>query len=165
MNIRAICDRANQLAHCVGGEVAAILVRITIGQAFIQAGLGKLQNHDRTAMFFQSLGIPLPGLQAWFIGGVEMLGGVALLIGLGVRPAATLLLSTMVVAILTAHRGEFADAIAINPDKGLTEVVPWMYGLLLLGLLAHGGGRLALDRLLCRKACGDKPPAGEPAKT
>jgi len=31
-------------------------------------------------------------------------------------------------------------------------VVPWMFALILLPLLAYGGGRIALDRLLCRPA-------------
>ena len=140
----------------IAADATALLIRLTIGQAFMLTGLGKLRNHERTADFFSSLGIPAPGLQAWFIGGLELVGGGLLLLGLVTRPIATLLLGTMAVAILTADREDFLGALALSPEKGLTDVVPWMYGLLLLALLAHGAGRLSLDRLIFAKK---QPPA------
>lgn len=132
-------------------DAAALLARITIGQAFALAGLGKLRDLDRTGQFFASLGIPAPGFHAAAIGGLELVGGCVLVLGLATRPAAFLLLGTMAVAILTAHRGEFTAALAIAPEAGLTDLVPWMFAIVLLPLLAHGGGRLAIDRLLCRR--------------
>ena len=140
----------------VAADATALLIRLTIGQAFLLTGLGKLRNHERTADFFASLGIPAPGLQAWFIGGLEMVGGGLLLLGLVTRPIATLLLGTMAVAILTADREDFLGALALSPEKGLTDVVPWIYGLLLLALIAHGAGRVSLDRLIFAKK---QPPA------
>ena len=65
----------------VAADASALLIRLTIGQAFLLTGLGKLRNHERTADFFASLGIPAAGLQAWFIGGLEMIGGGLLLLG------------------------------------------------------------------------------------
>ncbi|MBN8526008.1 MAG: DoxX family protein [Planctomycetes bacterium] len=147
--IRSLLVRAQPWA----ADAAALLARLTIGQAFALAGLGKLRNLDRTGEFFASLGIPAPGVHAVAIGGLELVGGCVLVLGLATRPAAFLLLGTMAVAILTAHRGEFAGALAIAPDTGLTDVVPWMFAIILLPLLAHGGGRLAIDRLLCRHPC------------
>ncbi len=133
---------------CIAGEAGLLLSRLTIGQAFLLTGLGKLRNLDATTGFFASLGIPAPGLHAAAIGGLELVGGGLLIIGLAVRPTAFLLLATMAVAILTAHRGEFTAALALSPESGLTDLVPWMFGLVLLPLLAHGGGRLAIDRLI-----------------
>jgi uncharacterized membrane protein YphA (DoxX/SURF4 family) len=137
-------------AAALAGDAAALLARITIGQAFALAGLGKLRNHEGTAQFFTSLHIPAPGFHAYAIGGLELVGGCLLILGLGVRPTAFLLLGTMAVAILAADREAFAAALAISPDKGLTDLVPWMFAIILLPLLAHGGGRAALDRLVCR---------------
>lgn len=142
----------------IAADIGALLVRISIGQAFILTGLGKLQNHERTAGFFESLGIPLPGAHAWFIGGLELVGGGLLILGLVTRPTAFLLLCTMAVAILTAHRSEFLDALAWSPENGLTDLAPWMYGLLLLVLLGYGAGRLSLDQLIWKK----KPAPGKP---
>ena len=145
-------------AYRIAADIGALLVRITIGQAFLLTGLGKLQNHERTAGFFESLGIPLPGAHAWFIGGLEMIGGGLLIIGLVTRPVSFLLLCTMAVAILTADRADFLGALAWSPEKGLTDVTPWMFGLFLLMLIAHGAGRLSLDRLIWKK----KPAPGKP---
>lgn len=163
MNIPAIAQTATRIASTVGGEAFAILARLTIGQAFMQTGWGKLQNHERTAGFFAGLGIPAPGLHAYAIGALELVGGALLIIGLATRPVATLLLGTMAVAILTAHRGEFGDALALNPEKGLTEVVPWMFGLILLALLAHGAGRVSLDRVVWSRCCAKPAAEAKPA--
>lgn len=146
-----IPERLRRLAAPVpalAGEAGLILSRLTIGQAFLLTGLGKLRNLESTTAFFGSLGIPAPGLHAAAIGGLELVGGGLLIIGLAVRPTAFLLIATMVVAIATAHRGDLAAAIAIAPDPGLTGLVPWMFALVLLPLLAQGGGRLSIDRLV-----------------
>ena len=147
-------------AAAIAGDVAGLLARITVGQAFALTGLGKLQNHEGTTQFFASLHIPAPGLHAYAIGGLELLGGCLLILGLGVRPTAFLLLGIMAVAILTADRETFLAALAISPDKGLTDVVPWMFGIVLLPLLAHGGGRVALDPLVQRMR--GKSPSPQP---
>ena len=154
-----IPDRIRALgapAAALAGDLAALLARLTIGQAFALTGLGKLKNHEGTTQFFTSLHIPAPGLHAYAIGGLELVGGCLLILGLGVRPSAFLLLGTMAVAILTADSEAFSAALTISPDKGLTDVVPWMFAIVLLPLLAHGGGRVALDPLV-RRMCGKSP--------
>ncbi len=140
-------------------DLTSLAIRLTIGQAFMQTGWGKLHNLDNVTKFFASLGIPAPQLQAAFVGGLELVGGALLIVGLVVRPIAVLLLGTMAVAILTADRDGFLAALAINPEKNLTDVVPWMFGLLLLALLTWGPGRLSLDALLWN---GKKPAPGKP---
>lgn len=148
MNVRALAARAGGLATCTAAGAAALLVRVTLGQAFMLTGLGKLRNLERTTGFFDSLGIPLPGVHAVGIGCLELVGGALLIVGFVVRPVAALLLATMAVAILTADRAGFTAALATAPETGLTDVVPWMYALLLLGLLGHGAGRISIDRLV-----------------
>lgn len=148
MTITSILATAWTRTQPVLADASALAIRITIGQTFVLTGLGKLRNLGQTTEFFAGLGIPAPGLHAVGIGTLEMVGGGMLIIGLGVRPFAALLLATMAVAIATADRGSFIAALALAPDKGLTDVVPWMFGILLLALLAHGGGRVALDRVV-----------------
>lgn len=143
------------IAHRIPGiaaEVGAVLARMSIGQAFMLTGWGKLHNIEGTTKFFESLGIPAPGFHAMGIGALELIGGALLIVGFGVRTVSALLLSTMTVAIMTAHRSEFFDALTWAPDKGLTDITPWMYGLVLLALLAHGGGWLSIDQWCgCKK--------------
>jgi putative oxidoreductase len=145
------------VAAAVTADVAAVLSRITIGHAFALTGMGKLLNHDATQQFFTSLGIPAPGLHAYGIGGLELVGGCLLIMGLGVRPIAFLLMGTMAVALITADSEAFRAALALNPEKGLSDVVPWMFGIVLIPLLAHGGGRASLDHLLWRWFAGRGP--------
>src|SRR5690606_29752558 len=59
-------------------------------------------NLERTINFFGSLGIPAPEIQAPFVAGVELVGGLLVLIGLFSRLASLPLILVMVVAIVTA---------------------------------------------------------------
>ena len=81
-----------------------LLTRLLMGQAFYQTGSGKLAHMERVVDFFTSLGIPFPELNAAFVARVEFYGGIALILGLLTRLAAAGLLSTMVVALMTADR-------------------------------------------------------------
>lgn len=151
MNIPPFIKSTAARIPCIAAEVGALLARLSIGQAFMLTGWGKLHNLERTGQFFESLGIPAPGAHALGIGVLELVGGALLILGLGVRPVSALLLATMTVAIMTAHHSEFIDALAVSPDKGVTDITPWMYGLVLLALLAHGAGSLSIDRWCCGK--------------
>ena len=133
-------------------QVAApLLARLVFGYGFLQAGLGKWQNFDRTTTFFESLGIPLPSANAALVATVELVGGACLMIGLGTRIASLLLSATMVVAILTAERDAFLGALSGKGQEGLTDVVPFVYLMFLLLLVAFGAGDLSVDRFLGRQ--------------
>src|SRR5271154_3742556 len=67
--------------------VILLVFRLTWGWQSFQTGQGKFTNHAKVAEFFASLGIPLPDLNAWFVGGVECFGGLFILVGLASRPA------------------------------------------------------------------------------
>lgn len=135
-------------AAALAAPFAPLLARLVFGQAFAQTGYGKLTNFAATTSFFQELGIPAPAANAAIVGTVELLGGICLLLGLGTRLASFLLLGTMVVAILTAHRGEFVDALLWQGDKNLSGVLPVPFLVALVWLIGQGPGRLALDHVL-----------------
>ena len=59
---------------------------------------------ERTVGFFTDLGIPFPAANAAFIARLEFYGGMLLIVGLGTRIVASLLGSTMVVALMTADK-------------------------------------------------------------
>jgi uncharacterized membrane protein YphA (DoxX/SURF4 family) len=73
-----------------------------------------------------------------------------LIAGLLTRVVALLLGSTMVVALMTADKADFMAALFNTGDKGLTDVVPFVYLLFLLWLVIAGPGALSLDALLKR---------------
>lgn len=127
-----------------------LLVRLVIGEAFFQAGQGKWAHLERTTSFFEGLGIPFPGANAAFIASLELLGGVALILGLGTRVFSALLLSTMVVALLTAERAGFLSALLHQGDQGLTDITAFVYLVFLSLLVTQGPGALSLDHLLAK---------------
>lgn len=104
--------------------VGLLALRLFLGPIFILAGLNKLGSIDDVAAWFGNpdwgLGLPLPHLLAWIAALTEFLGGIALVLGLGVRLAALPLLVTMAVAAVSAHWQYGWHAL---PEQTLT--MPW----------------------------------------
>lgn len=129
-------------------DPALLFVRVTWGWLFAATGFGKLGNLDATAQFFASLGLPLPAVNALFVGVLEGVGGVLLLAGIGGRAVAALLLGNMAVAYLTAHRDAFGGL------RDFTAAAPYPFLLAALLVAAFGPGRWSLDALLRRRPVG-----------
>lgn len=87
-------------------------IRIAVGLVFLMHGGQKLFVFGvaGTADIMMKLGIPLPTIAAVVVITVELLGGLAILLGVFARTAGALLAFEMVVAILVAriHGGFFA---------------------------------------------------------
>jgi putative oxidoreductase len=150
--------RSGLRAATAAAFLPPLLTRLVLGQAYFFTGRGKLANFENTVSFFTDLGIPLPAANAAFVARLEYYGGMLLIAGLLTRVVALLLSSTMVVALLTADRALFLEALAGSGEAGLTDVTPFVYLLLLLWLVVYGPGRLSLDRLLARwMRAEDKP--------
>lgn len=92
-----------------------------------------------------SLGLTPGYLMALLAGSAEFFGGLALLFGLLVRPAAALAFA-MVIAIFSAH---FSEGLFLANGG-------YEFGLALLAasvsLLISGGGRLSVDAALAERA-------------
>jgi putative oxidoreductase len=138
--------------------LAPLATRLVMGQAFFLTGRGKLENFPRTVEFFTSLGIPMPELNAAFVSRLEFYGGMLLIVGLATRLVAVGLASTMVVALMTADRQTFLDALRGAGDSGLTDVAPFVYLLFLGWLVLAGPGAASLDRLLFKRFTADPEP-------
>ena len=87
-------------------------LRLAVGLVFLMHGGQKLFVFGvaGTADIMGKLGLPLPTLCAVIVIGVELLGGLAILLGVFTRLAGVILAFEMVVAILVArlHGGFFA---------------------------------------------------------
>jgi putative oxidoreductase len=128
------------------------VARLTIGWIFLQSGWGKLNDLPKVVAFFTDLGIPAPQLQAPLAAGTEFLCGALMLLGLGTRLASLPLIGTMLVAILTALRGDIHE---LSDLFGLSE---YLYIALLLWLGAYGAGPISLDSVFARKfEAGERP--------
>ncbi|SDJ84981.1 DoxX family protein [Microbulbifer yueqingensis] len=101
-----------------------LALRLFLAPIFILAGMNKLGHIGDVAAWFGNpdwgLGLPAPLLMAWLAALTELLGGIALLLGLGVRLVALPLMFVMAVAAVTAHWQYGWHAL---PEQTLT--MPW----------------------------------------
>lgn len=81
---------------------APLVLRIVLGIVFIIHGYMKIANLEQTTNFFSTVNIPLPGVVAPVVALLEIIGGIALIIGLYSRIFALLLCVDMLFAIATA---------------------------------------------------------------
>jgi putative oxidoreductase len=151
MEYREIVQRVNILVESASrrfGFIAPLATRIVIGLAFFQAGLGKWQHMPNIIQFFESLGIPLPAFNAYLVASMELVGGLALILGLFTRFFASGLSVTMVVALLTADTADFIASWGSAGEMSPTDVTAFTFLLFLIWLVAYGAGKLSLDALL-----------------
>lgn len=130
-------------------SAALLLVRLSVGVVFVKTGWGKLQHLPDVIEFFRSLGIPAPELQAPFVSGLEFVGGLLLIVGLGARLISLPLIGTMVVAIITA---KWADLESASEVLGLIE---WHYLVFFALIVLLGPGKASVDQLLVSRGLGD----------
>ena len=126
-----------------------LVVRLYWGFQMMQTGWGKLHNVGKVVDFFTSLGVPLPGLTAPCIIGLEFLGGILIMLGLGSRLLALLLTGDMIVAYLAADR-EALFSVFSDPDK-FYAAAPYTFLIAFLIVLIFGPGRFSIDALLARR--------------
>jgi putative oxidoreductase len=138
--------------------VPGLLTRLVVGFAFYDSGGGKLGNMENTVNFFTDLGIPYPELNAAFISRLEYYGGMLLLAGALTRLVALLLSSTMIVALFTADREAFMGALTRTGEIGLSDIAPFVLGVLLSWLVIRGAGAISVDAILKRFIGAEPPP-------
>src|SRR5262249_16909967 len=82
----------------------AIPLRMIVGYGFIQHGYAKLARGPASfASILHAIGTPAPSLMAWATILVELLGGVAVLIGAFVRLVSIPMGIVLLVAMFTVH--------------------------------------------------------------
>ncbi|HUR40302.1 MAG TPA: DoxX family protein [Verrucomicrobiae bacterium] len=87
--------------------LAPLALRLYLAPVFWMAGMQKLSHFDDTVEWFGNsewgLGLPWPWLMAALATATELVGALALLLGIAVRWMAIPLLATMLVAIFSVH--------------------------------------------------------------
>lgn len=139
------------------GETASLAgwgivpVRVVVGLVFVVHGGQKLFvfGLGGTAGFMGQVGIPAPALAAVVVTAVELLGGLALILGLFTRVVAVLVAIDMLVAIAVVHlrAGFFVP-------KGVEFVLTLLAASVTLAMV--GAGAASLDAVLERRSA---PPA------
>jgi putative oxidoreductase len=103
------------------------------------------------------MGVPLPAISAPLVAGLELVGGVLLLLGLLTRPVALLLAIDMLVAMLLVHlpNGFFLP-------QGIEFTLILLAGS--LALVMTGPGALSLDAVLANRRRARATPAAAAAR-
>ncbi len=124
------------------GDIGMLVLRIAVAFVFIYSGYGKVfGNHElASGMLGKLIGPESAGsFWAYFVGLVELGGGLMVLLGVFANIAAVFLAITMVVAIFTAHWG--------GPVNGYFLTVSLLGGC--LALVGNGAGAYRLVKSEC----------------
>jgi putative oxidoreductase len=116
-----------------------LLGRILLAVIFLLSGFGKLTAISGTAAYFGALGLPVPTVTAVLVGLIELLGGLAVLVGFQTRIVAWVLAIFTVATGLVAHTG-WADQM---------QMIQFLKNLAITGgfllLASSGAGAYSID--------------------
>jgi putative oxidoreductase len=124
----------------------ALIARILIATLFLVACKGKLTDPASFAGYVASQGGPSSTILAFIAGLVELVGGLAILVGFQTRWAALLLFGFTIVATAIGHQFWHVT----DPAMHMDQQIHFMKNLVILGamlmLFVHGPGSLSIDR-------------------
>jgi putative oxidoreductase len=121
---------------------ALTILRVALGFLFAAHGFQKFNEWTiaGTQAAFTQMGIPAANLTAPLVAGLELAGGIALILGVLTRIVAALLAVNMMGALFMVHA-----AAGVFADKGGYELV-LLLGAAALAFALTGAGRLSVDR-------------------
>ena len=122
----------------------SVVGRLLLALMFIMAGFGKLTNLEGTAGYIASGGLPAPMVLAVLVGLLELVGGLALVVGYQVRWGGLALALFTLAASVLFHAYWSAPA-----DQQMVAQMLFMKNLSVAGgmflISALGAGPLSLD--------------------
>jgi putative oxidoreductase len=125
-------------------NVLNLLGRLAIAALFLPAGLSKLMGVEGAVGYFSSLGLPVAFVLVWVVIAIEVLGGLALILGYKTRFVAIGLAVFTVLASIAGHAFWAAPADAAF----ITQLLFFKNIAVTGGLLAlasAGAGSISLD--------------------
>lgn len=129
---------------------APLPLRIFFGLHLAYHGFPKLFSQRGQASFIhilEGMGVPLPSVMVWVIGGLEFGGGLMLLTGALTRLMATVVAGEVIINIVGALiRGGFPEPLpGGDPLPDYQMSLAYLAGM--LSLIAAGPGEYAIDEL------------------
>ena len=139
--------------------VALLLARLAIGFFFLMSGYNKLFVHSIKDLQegFVEWGLPWPWLSAWMDVLVQLIGGFAIMVGLGTRLWSLLIGFAMLVASVVAT---IPDVLQKDLPGAAHNLLFWgwfyyrpepIYITVFLLLIFLGPGKASLDQVIARK--------------
>jgi putative oxidoreductase len=128
-----------------------IFIRVAVGLIFFTQGILKYIDPHMGVMRFTRIGFPMPDFMAHFVGAVEIVCGLLVLVGLLTRLASIPLLIVILTAIATTKIPEL-----FHPAQGFWFMVSdartdFAMTMSLLFLINVGGGSWSFDARICAK--------------
>ncbi len=121
-------------------DLVALLGRVLLSVLFIWAGYGKATNWSGAIATMTHYGLPLPQVGFVVAAVVELLGGIAVLVGFRTRIAAAVLAVWCIATAFVAHYhpGDMNNMIHFWKNVAMAGGF--------LQLVAWGAGRISVDR-------------------
>ncbi len=127
------------------GNIFWLVGRVLIGAIFVQSGWEKLMDVNAFAGQLASAGMPMTGVLAPIGAIVELVGGLAIVLGIATRYAALLMIVFVIAATLISHRFWSSP-----PDEVQIQMIQFAKNVAIIGgimcVFVTGGGRYSLDR-------------------
>lgn len=140
-----LTTRLDQAGSCLG----LLAIRLLLAWEFWEAGVQKFTGENWFINIRENFPFPfsvVPVDMSWFLTTwSELLGAVALVIGLGTRFFSVSLIILTIVAWVSVHSGNGYNVC----DNGYK--LPLMYLVMFVPLLLSGPGKLSLDHWLARR--------------
>ena len=138
---------------------APIPLRLIVGYGFMQHGFAKLsRGPEAFAAILHAIGMPAPHLMAWLTILVEILGGLAVLLGALVPLVSLPMIAVLLGAIFTVHLPYgFSSIKLMGVTSGRAQFGPpgyecdLLYIACLAALVIGGSGPMAIDGYFRRK--------------
>jgi putative oxidoreductase len=142
------------------GRWAPLPLRLIVGYGFMEHGFAKLaKGPDAFAAILHALGVPAPHVMAWATILIEVLGGLAVILGAFVALAALPMAALLLVAVFTVHLPYgFSSIKLVAVTAAGAQFGPpgyecnLLYLACLAALVLGGPGPLAIDRLIGARA-------------
>lgn len=137
-----------------------IPLRLIVGYGFMQHGFAKLsRGPDAFASVLQGMGVPEPHLMAWLTIVIEVLGGLAVLLGAFVTIVSVPMMAVLLVAMFKVHLPYGFSSIKLLAVTATgAKFGPVGYEVILLyiaclaSLVIGGSGPFAIDEIIRRRA-------------
>lgn len=128
-------------------DLTSLILRLTLGAIMVSHGIPKIKKREVLGKKWNDH-YGIPKATVWLTGILQIVGGLALLVGLLTSLTALILaldmLAALFICIVNSHHREPFNS--VSPEKG------WDVNLLLVGsfvaVMLLGGGKWSLDALL-----------------
>ena len=159
-------SRLGFISSCLGSLArpsiavwASIPLRLIVGYGFMEHGFAKLaRGPEAFAVILHAMGVPAPHLMAWLTILTELIGGLAVLLGVFVPLISVPMAAVLFVAMLTVHLPYgFSSIKLLSVTSGRAQFGPPGYEVDLLYLVGlatlvlGGSGPMSIDHYLRKR--------------